>query len=271
MIRAALAALALVLAAPTAAAQSRDDTAAARADWERGRALAGEGDWAGARDAFEASLARVERASTLISLATAEVHLGHGRAALAALDRLAEIAHPRRDRAHLRAAEQLRPRAEELAAAEAAAEAAPPPAPEPEPVAPPPPEPEPAAPEGANDDFLAALAPGLAIAGIGVLTFIGAAATFAVRQDALAARDARCPGAVCPTGADREAALAHHADAATLTDATNALLAVGLVAVAAGGALVAVGLAMGPSEAAPVSVAPVVGPSGAGLHVAGRF
>ncbi|MEZ4338353.1 MAG: hypothetical protein R3B82_17160 [Sandaracinaceae bacterium] len=120
------------------------------------------------------------------------------------------------------------------------------PEPEPEPVAEPEPEPEPEpAPEeraaGGSDDVLATVIPGAVVAGVGVIAFVASAVTFSLREDALSARDALCPDAVCPTVADREEALAQHADASTYTDATNALLVVGLVAVAGGGALVAVG------------------------------
>ncbi|MCB9594241.1 MAG: hypothetical protein H6719_16025 [Sandaracinaceae bacterium] len=268
----ALALALLALLAPTpGAAQSRADVAQARAAWQRGRGLAEAGDWQGARDAFAESLALVPRASTLISLATAEVQLEHGREALAALDELERIADPRRDRAHLDSAAQLRPRAEALAEAQAEPEPEPvvEPEPEPEPIVEPEPEPEPEEATASGGDAL--VGAGIAIAGVGALSLIGGVVTFALREDALSQRDALCPGAVCATEADRVEALDRHASAATLNDSTNALVAVGLVALAGGAALFAVGLVLDPGDGDDVAVAPYFGPGGAGLAMEGRF
>ena len=276
--RAALAGVALVAAlaipAISEAQLSADDVAAARAHWSRGRDLAQGGDWQGARDAFAASLELVPRVSVLLSLATAEARLGHGREALEALDALEALANPSRDARHLEAAERLRPHAEELARAQARAEAEaeaaaaePEPEPEPEPIV----EPEPAPEPSSSDDGAVHLIGGAITAGVGALTLVAAAVTFGLRQDALSRRDDLCPGQVCATEADRRDAVAAHGDAGTLNDASNGLGVAGAILVAGGAAWLVVGLATGGGSDDDVALAPWMSDEGAGVVAVGRY
>jgi len=270
-----LAGLAVLSPALARAQISAEDVAAARGHWRRGRDLAQEGDWEGARDAFAASLELVPRVSVLLSLATAEVRLGHGREALEALDALDALAHPSRDARHLEAAQRLRPRAEALAEEQARAEAEAAEAaaaePEPEPVVEPEPEPvvEPA-PEPADDSMVHVIG-GAVTAGVGVLTLIATAITFGLREDALSRRDGLCPGQVCGTEPDRAEALGAHADASTFNDAANGLGIAGAILVAGGAAWLVVGLVTGGSSDGDVALAPWLSDDGAGLAATGRY
>jgi len=77
-----------VAALPASSLAQSGDAARARALFMEGRRLAGEERWDAALDSFESSLALVERASTMVSIANVLVRLGRGRDALAMLDRL---------------------------------------------------------------------------------------------------------------------------------------------------------------------------------------
>ncbi len=73
---------------PAAAAQPRDAEAEARVEFERGVALTRAEDWEGALEAFEASLASYDRATTLFNIAVTLDVLGRGPDCVRAIDRL---------------------------------------------------------------------------------------------------------------------------------------------------------------------------------------
>lgn len=249
-------------------AQTGEEQARARELFMEGRTHAAAEEWGLALVAFEGSLALVERASTMVSVAGVLVRLERGRDALAMLDRLRGIADPQRDRSHLRAAEELRPRAEEIAAEEAAEPR------EPEPVLPPDvdvePVPDTPRPSPSERDLVGELLGPIIVAAAGVLG-LGAMGLFiGLREGALSERDALCPDAVCPDVATRVASMAHHADADTWTVATNIAWVSGAVLLTAGAAWGAVVLALGGSSE-DVVVVPALGPSYAGAQLGGVF
>lgn len=248
--------------ASLASAQSGEETRA-RELFMEGRAHGEAGEWNQALDSFEGSLELVERTSTMVSVANVLVRLGRGRDALAMLDRFDAIAHPRRDRRHIRAARDLRTRAEEIAANEPVA-----PEPLPEPVVEldPEPAPEPAPPR----DLVGELIVPIIVAGVGVLSF-GAMGLFAALRDgAISERDELCPDQVCPDVAARDRAVGLHGDADTWTTATNVAWVSGAVLLAAGVTWGVLVLVLG--EPSPdVALIPTLGPGHAGAVVVGRF
>ena len=261
-------ALTIGIALPCAAeAQTGPDQARARALFMEGGAYADAEEWEPALEAFEGSLALVERASTMVAIAGVLVRLERGRDALAMLDRLRESADPRRDAAHLRAGEELRPRAEEIAAQEALAAPT-----EPRPVVLPDVdvEPEPPSSHPSERDLLGELLYPIIVAGAGVVALVAMGVFIGLREGAIAERDALCPDAVCPDIAARDAANAHHADADTWTVATNVAWVSGAVLLTAGAVWGALVLALGGSSEETV-VVPALGPSYAGAHLQGTF
>jgi len=87
----------------------------ARALFEAGIAASRQARWSDAEDLFERSRRLVEKPSTLLNLAIAQVNLGHGRAALESLAQLDAIADPSAHAAVLERARSLREEARALA------------------------------------------------------------------------------------------------------------------------------------------------------------
>ncbi len=98
-------------------ADPNDDQA--RALFEAGVAASRQARWSDAEELFERSQLLVEKPSTLLNLAIAQVNLGHGGAALGSLSRLASIADPIIHAAVLERARSLREEAHALALASA--------------------------------------------------------------------------------------------------------------------------------------------------------